>query len=180
MSVENTLKFFKIAKPNPTPQDANVQYGVFLEELIETLEATDNSSSTDSLSDLSYNYKHSISSLNVLTDERKVDVLDGLCDTIVTAIGTARALGMDIVGAFDEVSKSNLSKFYYVGEGEITPQQLSEFTQDCVDIEKQGRYNEVCWERIGEYVVFFDMNNKILKSPRTYFEPNLKPFLKGE
>jgi predicted HAD superfamily Cof-like phosphohydrolase len=39
------------------------------------------------------------------------EVLDALCDQIVTAIGTAVCFDMNILGALDEVSRSNWSKF---------------------------------------------------------------------
>jgi hypothetical protein len=97
----------------------------------------------------------------------------------VTAIGTARTFGMDIVGAFNEVAESNLSKFIRVGTGEISPQQLADFANECNQIESQGRYSNVHWKRQGEYVVFLDGNGKIVK-PSTFKEPNLEQFIKGE
>lgn len=176
MSVENTLKFFQIAKPTPSKKDFFGQVAVHFEEfqeMVEALVGKDN----DLFDELSkaiaeFNSAKSSSEYDINSAWERIDfnlLADSLADQMVTATGVARQADIDIISVLDEVSKSNLSKFYYVGEGEITPQQLSEFTQDCVDIEKQGRYSEVCWERIGEYVVFFDMNNKILKSPRTYF-----------
>jgi predicted HAD superfamily Cof-like phosphohydrolase len=183
MSVEKTVEFFKVAKPNPTAKDSAVQYGVFLEEAAEVLDATMDYSEAAYLKNLSEEYKNgfecNIEKLHSLTHERKVELLDGLCDTIVTAIGTARTLGMDIVGAFNEVAESNLSKFIHIGTGELSPQQLTDFANECNQIELQGRYSGVHWKRQGEYVVFLDGNGKIVK-PSTFKEPKLQQFIKGE
>jgi hypothetical protein len=107
----------------------------------------------------------------------RIAKIDSLADQYVTLIGTARALGMDIEGAVKEVEASNLSKFIYVGERELTHEDLGSFAQQCNDIELQGRYRGVHWKRIGEYIVFYDQNGKILKNRSTYFEPNLTKFI---
>ena len=39
------------------------------------------------------------------------ELLDALCDQIVTAVGVAHMFGMNIEGAMDEVNRSNFSKF---------------------------------------------------------------------
>lgn len=39
-----------------------------------------------------------------------VDLLDAICDTIVTLQGLAEGLGCDLVGAYNEVMRSNLTK----------------------------------------------------------------------
>ena len=41
----------------------------------------------------------------------RVTLLDALCDQIVTAVGVAHMLGMDIEGALKEAASSNDSKF---------------------------------------------------------------------
>jgi NTP pyrophosphatase (non-canonical NTP hydrolase) len=105
--------------------------------------------------------------------------LDAIADKLVTAIGLAYMLNMDIVGAFNEVAESNLSKFIHVGKDELSPQQLTDFANECNQIELQGRYSNVQWKRQGEYVVFLDGNGKIVK-PSTFKEPNLEQFIKGE
>ncbi|SSX60346.1 nucleoside triphosphate pyrophosphohydrolase family protein [Actinobacillus lignieresii] len=46
-----------------------------------------------------------------LDNEDKVELLDALCDQIVTAIGVAHMFGMNIQGALQEVANSNDSKF---------------------------------------------------------------------
>ena len=46
-----------------------------------------------------------------LTQIDRIVLLNALCDQIVTAVGTAHMLGMDIHGALAEVAASNDSKF---------------------------------------------------------------------
>jgi hypothetical protein len=43
-------------------------------------------------------------------DDIHIGVLDAICDTIVTLQGLAEGLGYDLVGAFNAVMESNLSK----------------------------------------------------------------------
>lgn len=43
--------------------------------------------------------------------EDPLEMLDGLCDQIVTATGVAHMLGYNVVGAMVEVNASNFSKF---------------------------------------------------------------------
>ena len=88
--------------------------------------------------------------------------------------------GYDISGALAEVAQSNDSKFKYVGYGRIVDQQIQIFDEICKEIEEQGRYKGVCWVHQGAWIVFKDENGKLLKNPRTYREPDLSPFIKGE
>ena len=46
-----------------------------------------------------------------INEHEKQELLDALCDQIVTAVGVAHMLGMDIEGALNEVNNSNWSKF---------------------------------------------------------------------
>jgi hypothetical protein len=84
---------------------------------------------------------------------------------------------MDIEGAVKEVEASNLSKFIYVGDRELDSCDRFSFKEQCNLIEAQGRYKGVHWNRVGEYIVFYDQNGKILKSPSTYFEPKLEAYI---
>lgn len=179
MSIEKTLEFFEIAKPNPTDKDVMAQFGADTEECTELLEAFGFSSDNDVVEGLKRvtNWAYKAHPSNVC-DINKEMALDAICDKLVTAIGLARTLNMDIVGAFNEVADSNLSKFIYVGSGELSPHQLADFANECNQIELQGRYSGVRWKREDGYVVFFDENGKIVK-PSTFKEPNLKPYLKG-
>ena len=45
------------------------------------------------------------------SDPGKEDLLDALCDQIVTAIGVGYMAGFDMAGALQEVIRSNASKF---------------------------------------------------------------------
>ena len=172
-----------MAKPNPTAKDVMSQMGADTEECYELFEAfgfEDGNPLMRELEDISqWAYKHGNPELEVAEIDKEM-ALDAICDKLVTAIGLARTLGMDIVGAFNEVAESNLSKFHYLGVGDISDLEYIELDTICREIEAQGRYKGVYWKREGEYVVFLDENSKILKNPRTYFEPNLKPYLKGE
>ena len=44
-------------------------------------------------------------------EEDRVELLDALCDQIVTATGIGTFLGMNVPGALSEVNRSNYSKF---------------------------------------------------------------------
>lgn len=46
-----------------------------------------------------------------LSAQQRLELLDGLCDVIVTAVGVAHMFDMDIIGAMSEVNRSNFSKF---------------------------------------------------------------------
>lgn len=178
--MKDTLKFFNISKPNPTKDDAQTQFGVHLEEIVEMLteglEWSLTSPLVERLQVTSEVYKMQGDDFFIEDMNRKA-LLDSLADQYVTLIGTARALGMDIEGAVKEVEASNLSKFIYVGDSVLDAEDLADLAQQCNDIELQGRYQGVHWKRVGEYVVFYDQNGKILKSPSTYFEPNLEQFV---
>ncbi|MNF16361.1 hypothetical protein D3C80_2193450 [compost metagenome] len=48
--------------------------------------------------------------------EDPLEMLDGLCDQIVTGTGVAHTLDYDIIGAMTEVNRSNFSKFDAAGQ----------------------------------------------------------------
>lgn len=112
--IKSIKQWFEKAKPNPTIEDISVQIGCHYEEVCEMM---------DSLSDdkdgnieiYASNYKCKINDyVNFVGDMNsyeKEELLDSLCDQIVTAIGVAHMMGMDIVGALNEVNNSNYSKF---------------------------------------------------------------------
>lgn len=178
--MKDTLKFFNISKPNPTRDDAQTQLGVHLEEIVEMftegLEWSLTSPLVERLQVTSEVYKMRGDDFFTEDMNRKA-LLDSLADQYVTLIGTARALGMDIEGAVKEVEASNLSKFIYVGDKELSPYECMTFDSQSILIEDAGRYQGVHWKRVGEYIVFYDQNGKILKSPSTYFEPKLEAFI---
>lgn len=101
--------WFKRAVPEPTSKNCSVQYGVHLEEVAEMLTAVTDSDPylTEDIQSTAYDYKLG-SAFNISDRE---EFLDSLCDQIVTAVGVAYMNGFDIVGALQEVNRSNWSKF---------------------------------------------------------------------
>lgn len=118
MSIQETKKWFESAVPKPSDESFNVQLGCHLEEVVEMLECiqiADGSEGEDVLDDaaevlfkLSGLLKRGQSSAQVV---HKLEFLDAITDQIVTAVGCAHMAGMDIVGALEEVNRSNFSKF---------------------------------------------------------------------
>ena len=109
--LQRTLEWFQLAVPNPTDKNKSVQIGCFFEEVSEVVEALgDYSSQYGLISDMAHDYKTYDGKIH-LTPQQRLELLDGLCDTIVTAVGVAHMLDMDIIGAMSEVNRSNFSKF---------------------------------------------------------------------
>lgn len=122
MSIEKTKEWFEIAVPTPTDDNRRVQYGVMTEEIHEGLEQINLAHTDDyhmpettleyalgSVSSLATTLKKDKNITLVIKDHEKF--LDSLCDVIVTAVGTAHTQGYDIIGALNEVNRSNFSKF---------------------------------------------------------------------
>ena len=113
MNINEILKWFKKAVPNPTEKTQIVQMGCHFEEFSEMLTSVgfakycDTVVNIDSIADSFKAGKVS----NFSDDIDKIELLDSLCDQIVTATGVAHMLGFDIEGALDEVNRSNWSKF---------------------------------------------------------------------
>ncbi|HET8688882.1 MAG TPA: nucleoside triphosphate pyrophosphohydrolase family protein [Methanosarcina sp.] len=102
--------WFKRAVPNPTPKNQAVQLGCHYEEVAEMATALQDHALADQLTQWATSYKkHGASMLDPLED--KQELLDALCDQIVTAVGLAHMYGLNIVGALEEVNRSNWSKF---------------------------------------------------------------------
>ena len=47
---------------------------------------------------------------NGLRNQDDIETLDGICDMIVVLVGYAHSRGWNIIGAFEEVARSNMSK----------------------------------------------------------------------
>lgn len=186
MSVEKTLTFFNIAKPSPTSKDFFLQTAYNFEEWSEVVEAigAKDSEMFETLLNVKQELIEDMSEqpeANVKKAYKQVDRLmlaDGIADSIVTLVGMAYMAGIDIENVFKEVAASNLSKFVKVS-GELNSLQEETFGIECNIIEGQGRYKGVTWSRKGDYIVFTDQNGKIVK-PTSFFEPDLKKFIKGE
>ena len=103
--------WFELAVPTPTDKNRAVQIGVHFEEVGEMLQTlpTHHPCLRDDLADVANGYKkrHEVNG----EDVDRIELLDALCDQIVTAVGVAHMFGMDIEGALAEVTRSNWSKF---------------------------------------------------------------------
>lgn len=117
MTIKKTKEWFEAAVPVPTEASFNVQLGCHLEEISEMLQnlTGETEESEQLVSDAE-------AIVSLLADRLKrgrcfvtvidpVEHLDALADQIVTAVGCAHMASMDIVGALNEVNRSNFSKF---------------------------------------------------------------------
>lgn len=115
--LKRTKEWFNAAIPSPTIDQACIQIGCHYEEFAEMLCAMGDADLYLKIDDIAKHYKECSHyyledlKLSVNRDEHKVELLDSLVDQIVTAIGVAHMLGMDIEGALAEVNDSNYSKF---------------------------------------------------------------------
>lgn len=118
MDIQEIIEWFKAAKPEPTEKDKATQIGCHFEEVSEMLGVLSCGSTAYQvykIADIFYK----ISNVNDDIDGTPItppsnwenDLLDALCDQIVTAIGVGYMMGFDMVGALAEVNKSNWSKF---------------------------------------------------------------------
>ena len=146
--ISSIVDWFKLAVPEPTDRNRNVQSGAHAEEFAEMLGTLTFSApgmppthgeSTAPYASVERWASHMKSGEISVSVHDRTGLLDSLCDQIVTAIGVAHMFGLDIRGALDEVNRSNYSKF--------------------VDGKPQ-----------------FDANGKIAK-PATYSPPDLSPFV---
>lgn len=118
-TVHRIVEWFRTAKPEPTVKNILTQLGCHLEEIEEMIAALDNADSglAHELRDASSTLKsidvdqYATEVQTMMSEWDKVELLDSLCDQIVTAIGTAYDFGFDIEGALKEVAASNESKF---------------------------------------------------------------------
>jgi len=108
--------WFTRAKPNPTPRDLNTQLGCHFEEVREFAK---------SLKGVGLDAEHALQEFEVACErlatglkrgDLSVEVadrrefLDGACDQVVTAVGSAYMAQMAIEKAVAEVVRSNWSK----------------------------------------------------------------------
>ena len=119
--IDNIFNWFKKAVPEPNHKNIHTQIGVHFEEVAEMLLAlSGNDDQTEVLLHNAYLYNHLLanhlkSNGDVLdldmSNQAKIDLLDALCDQIVTATGVGYMLGMNLPMALEEVNASNYSKF---------------------------------------------------------------------
>lgn len=117
-STQRIENWFRAAKPEPTLEDLSVQVGCCLEEVCELLEGL-GLKDYDVHEQLNIDADHfkgkskwAIKKLEKLTHQQRVAITDACCDINVTTIGVLTLLGgIDIMGATNEVIRSNDSKF---------------------------------------------------------------------
>lgn len=112
------VDWFKKAKPEPTIKNIFTQLGCHFEEIAEMLNTIPECEGmADEMNTAATNLKTADIDVygeqmeNTISAIDKVEMLDSLCDQIVTAIGTGYDLGFDMEGALWEVIRSNYSKF---------------------------------------------------------------------
>lgn len=101
------LNWFKDAIPQPTERTLLTQMGVHFEEVNEMIDAINPALSQNFLKNFSNQLKEGKFDLSTVND---IELLDAICDQIVTALGVAYMKGFDIKGALTEVANSNDSK----------------------------------------------------------------------
>jgi len=103
--------WFEKAVPEPTDKSRAVQIGVHFEEVGEMLTAiNERNMDENEIDDLSWWYKNRSTGAS-LNNVDRLELLDSLCDQIVTAVGVAYMFGLDIEKGLAEVIRSNNSKF---------------------------------------------------------------------
>jgi len=122
----------------PAPDRVELRKSLILEEVGETLKAID--------------------------DGDLVEVADGIADSIVVLVGTALEFGIDLTAIWDEVQRSNMSKFpkcLRCGGSGTWPSYPAGTCPDC-----EGRGTQLLRRADG----------KILK-PESWSPPNIKALL---
>lgn len=104
--IKEITDWFQQAVPTPTEATQSVQVGVHFEEISEMLDAIGIPS--DHMKSLATKYKKRLADIGEV--DRK-ELLDALCDQIVTAVGVAHMYNLDINYGIKEVNRSNWSKF---------------------------------------------------------------------
>ena len=115
-TISSIVKWFEKTRPEKTARDYLAQLSCHFEEVAECAEAI--GFPTPAMRTLSKNlrttdvmYVDTDYQCKTLPESWRKELLDALCDQIVTAIGVAHCANLDIVGALAEVNYSNWSKF---------------------------------------------------------------------
>ena len=113
-TLESIQEWFAVAKPEVTAKDVTTQLGCVMEEFSEMASALGSVHWDDDevrqTSMALYELEPDDAQRFVSYINRE-DLLDAFCDIIVTVVGAADMLGMDLLPALDEVNNSNWSKF---------------------------------------------------------------------
>jgi predicted HAD superfamily Cof-like phosphohydrolase len=120
----NTLRWFQKAVRMPISKNIQTQLGVHFEEVREMIiEIEGLSPETTALLDAAAEANHNLAEhlkhrdgVIVVRETNRINMIDAICDQLVTATGVAHMLHMDPVGGLDEVNRSNWSKFDENGE----------------------------------------------------------------
>ena len=113
-SITDIANWFKAAKPEPTNKDICTQIGCHYEEIAEMATPLMDYGVRNTVEAVADRYKNNSVSFNTVVEylnkSNRIELLDALCDQIVTATGVAYMMGFDIEGALKEVIRSNNSK----------------------------------------------------------------------
>jgi hypothetical protein len=118
IEIESIAEWFTKAVPVPAEKNAQTQIGCHFEEVAEMLETLKSDDPTTNVAlKVGVQAMHGLAKLVKergqlqLRANQQENLLDALCDQIVTAVGVAHMLKYDITGAIEEVNASNWSKF---------------------------------------------------------------------
>ena len=112
MPLEKTKQWFEQAIPEPTVEQATIQLGCHMEEFNEMMDSIGYSCITEEMEVVADSFKMSYShQVGAVESCDKEALLDALVDQIVTAVGVGHMMGMDVLGALEEINRSNFSKF---------------------------------------------------------------------
>lgn len=121
-NLANTMLFFDKAFPVSKPKNFRTQIGVHMEEFAEMIDALEFTNEGDKylMHYLNEAIKAASNHMKQESFEIKIkdreELLDAICDQIVTAAGIAYHSKMDVVNGLNEVNRSNFSKFDENGE----------------------------------------------------------------
>ena len=114
----DTKLWFEQAIPEPTGEHKRIQMGCHFEEFAEMLVSIgyENTPELESVESESNWWKGKSTTFtdkqdDMITHCDKDALLDSLVDQIVTAVGVGHMMSMDVLGALNEVNRSNFSKF---------------------------------------------------------------------
>ena len=116
--INDVSEWFEAAVPEPTRENKCVQLGCHFEEMAEFIESIMRGSNLrNHLDNRAIDFKTcqplNLQAIELVSESetRSIEMLDAVCDMIVTAVGIAHMMGWDIEGAIAEVNRSNYSKF---------------------------------------------------------------------
>ena len=112
-TLKRTLEWFQKATPTPDAKSVSSQLGCHFEEVVELLQALGlpHLELLEVSLDLKQGHYTQFLEDTLVNPSTRTEVLDALGDQLVTATGSAHVLNMDIIGALDEINRSNFTKF---------------------------------------------------------------------